>query len=84
MWDAATGQEVRQLSGHTDAVYSVAFSPDRSQIVSGSYDQTVRLWEMATTEQMLARSAQLVQRDPPLFTPAELKRFGFEGRGRSH
>ena len=28
LWDAATGQELRTLEGHTDEVYSVAFSPD--------------------------------------------------------
>ena len=28
IWDAATGQEVRHLSGHTDAVSSAAYSPD--------------------------------------------------------
>ena len=28
IWDAATGQEVRTLSGHTDRVNSAAYSPD--------------------------------------------------------
>ncbi|CUA70836.1 Lissencephaly-1 homolog [Drosophila willistoni] [Rhizoctonia solani] len=30
--------------GHTKAVYSVAFSPDGNYIVSGSDDDTVRMW----------------------------------------
>ena len=29
------------MEGHTDAVWSVAFSPDGQQVVSGSSDQTV-------------------------------------------
>ena len=33
------------VSGHTDRVYSVAFSPDGNTIISGSADDTVRLWE---------------------------------------
>ena len=41
LWDADTGQPVGQpLTGHTDPVRSVAFSPDGKRIVSGSADNT--------------------------------------------
>ena len=33
-----------KLAGHEASVLSVAFSPDGTQIVSGSYDSTLRLW----------------------------------------
>ncbi|PVV05049.1 hypothetical protein BB560_000424 [Smittium megazygosporum] len=36
------------LSGHTEAVLSVSFSPDGSQLASGSGDTTVRLWDLST------------------------------------
>ncbi|WP_353259971.1 caspase family protein, partial [Prochlorothrix hollandica] len=35
-----------RIQGHTANVYSVAFSPDGSRIVSGSSDNTIRLWDL--------------------------------------
>ncbi len=36
------------LSGHTGSVYSLAFSPDSKTLATGSYDDTVQLWDTAT------------------------------------
>ncbi|PQE29352.1 hypothetical protein CJF30_00011350 [Rutstroemia sp. NJR-2017a BBW] len=47
---------LQTLEGHTNGVSSVAFSPDSKQIVSGSYDSTVRVWNIATGEQVIPTS----------------------------
>lgn len=36
----------RPLIGHTDRVTSVAYSPNGLHIVSGSLDQTIRIWDV--------------------------------------
>lgn len=42
------GWDINTFDRHTDAVYTVAFSPDGSYALSGSGDQTIKLWEVAT------------------------------------
>lgn len=44
LWDV-TGREILQLKGHSGSVVSMAFSPDGSLILTGSTDQTARLWD---------------------------------------
>jgi WD40 repeat protein len=47
VWNAMTGETVAgPFTGHTGSVNSVAFSPDGQQIVSGSDDQTIHMWNM--------------------------------------
>jgi WD40 repeat protein len=41
----ARGEEVLKLTGHTDYVFALAFSPDGATLASGSGDATVRLWD---------------------------------------
>ena len=46
--DIATGRAVTHLRGHRNTITSGEFSPDSSSFVSGSYDGTVRLWNLRT------------------------------------
>jgi WD40 repeat protein len=46
LWDAATGREKATLDGHTGKVTSVAISRDGKRVVSGSRDNTVKVWDV--------------------------------------
>src|ERR1700736_1239626 len=36
------------LKGHTESVYSTAFTPDGKYVVTGSFDKTIKVWDAAT------------------------------------
>lgn len=44
LWELSTGQTTRRFVGHTGDVLSVSFSADNRQIVSGSRDRSIKLW----------------------------------------
>ena len=54
LYNAETGAEVALLTGHTQSVLSVAFSPDSKTLASGSWDTTIRLWDVETGHHKLS------------------------------
>jgi WD40 repeat protein len=51
-FNLATGRQRRPLVGHTAEVGVLAYSPDGTRLASGSADRTVRVWDLATREEI--------------------------------
>lgn len=65
LWDLANGRELQSLTGHDDRVQSVDFSIDGKQLISGSLDGTVRLWDVSRGEQLaLIRMPETLRKRP--------------------
>lgn len=47
LWSVGDGQWLRTLAGHSNYIYSAAFSPDGAQVLTGSGDATAKLWAAA-------------------------------------
>jgi WD40 repeat protein len=54
LWEADSGRERPELSGHTGRVFQVIFSPDRRMLISGGEDRSVRLWDVESGQEMLS------------------------------
>ncbi len=56
IWDAATGDLLKQLDGHTACVFDLAFTPDGRHLISAAADQSIRFWDTsAWTETQVLR-----------------------------
>ena len=54
MWNGKTGQKIKDLVGHKDSVWTVAFSPDGNYLVSGSQEtkNNLILWNGKTGQKI--------------------------------
>jgi RNA polymerase sigma factor (sigma-70 family) len=70
---ATTGAVVQELKGHTDVAPRMDFSGDGRRLASCSQDKTVRVWDVATGQ-------QLARFDPPNLTGWEPPALSQDGR----
>jgi WD40 repeat protein len=47
LWDIAARDQRAKLEGHTGSVSSLVFHPQTRKLISGSFDTTVRVWNLA-------------------------------------
>jgi len=67
-----SGQVAATLTGHQGVILALAFSQDGTRLVSGSADQTARIWSLAETPKELIQFAE---------HKAEVRSVGFSGDG---
>jgi hypothetical protein len=92
MWDAATGRELLTLIGHTDSLYSLAFSPDGRYIATSSdvEDTTVKVWDAQTGEEIYTLAGHVARVWGLAFSPdschaGDRRRAGdHQGLGHGH
>jgi WD40 repeat protein len=56
LWESPSNKPVRVLRGHTDAVTDAAFTPDEKYLVSSSRDGTLKVWNVATGDNVYTYS----------------------------
>jgi len=52
LWELPSGRLVGTLKGHVQTLVAVAFSPDGKTLATASHDRKVKLWNLATQQEL--------------------------------
>ena len=52
IWDVLSGNCLETLQGHSHWVASLALSQDAKMLISGSWDETIRCWDIPTGQSL--------------------------------
>ncbi|OGO61355.1 MAG: hypothetical protein A2032_00275 [Chloroflexi bacterium RBG_19FT_COMBO_49_13] len=53
IYDAISGEQLFLLPGHTKGVFGLSFNSDGTRLITASYDQTVKTWDLTTSSEVL-------------------------------
>jgi WD40 repeat protein len=69
IWDSATGTQRFVLSGHSEVIAAVAFSPDGERLLSADARGTIKLWDVATGVETLTLRGTIGQLHAAAWSP---------------
>jgi WD40 repeat protein len=61
LWDVTTGETLQTFEGHEHEVTSLAFAPDGQTVLTGSWDKTLRLWDIAPDSPTFGETLQVFE-----------------------
>ena len=69
LWNVETGKTSKIISGHSDFVVHVRFSPDGKLIASGSLDKEIKIWDLETKREISSLKGHTSPIDNFAFNP---------------
>jgi len=69
LWDAATGEKVGSLEGHSGTIICAAFAPGGKEIATGAIDKTIKIWDLTTKKEKRTLEGHTIGLMALAFTP---------------